>query len=624
MSPGAAGLTRRAALTLAGAAIAYGSLKPFAWAQGKSGLHGLSIFGDLKYAPDFKHFDYVNADAPKGGTLKYQPPSWYFNQNTQTFNTLNGFVQKGDAPPRIELLFDTLMARAADEPDAVYGLLAESVAVSDDGNVFTFTLRPEARFHDGTTVTAEDVAFSQMVIKEKGHPNLSQIVHELVKAEALDEATVALTLSGKQSRDLIFKLVGLPVFSKAYYATRDFEASTLEPPLGSGAYKIGGVSAGRSINFVRVADYWGKDLPVNVGQSNFDLIRIDFYRDRQVAFEALKKGDTTYREEHTAQVWATEYNFPAINSGKVKKTTSPDEARPDMQAWYPNGRRTKFADPRTRQAMRLCFDFEWTNKNIFYSAYRAAQSYFEKSDFAAGGEPSPEELALLEPFRAELPAAVFAPPEPVPNSDGSGRDRKLLRRASELLGEVGWKNDGGVLKDTKGEAFTCEFLIDDDVFTRSLSPYIANLKAVGIDASIRIVDATQYNARQNEFDFDVIMNRVILAATPLDDINLFYGSGAADVAGTDNLSGIKDKVLDALIAKVLLVQSRAELVALLRAMDRILRAKHYVIPNWVSAERRIAHWDMFGRPATAPAYAFTPETTWWYDRDKAIAIGMAG
>jgi microcin C transport system substrate-binding protein len=618
------GLTRRAALTLAGAGIAYAGLKPFAWAQGKSGLHGLSIFGDLKYPADFKHFDYVNPQAPKTGTMRFQPSSWFFNQNTQTFNTMNGFVQKGDAPPRIGLIFDTLMARADDEPDAVYGLVAESVAVSDDGNVYTFTLRPEARFHDGTKLTAEDVAFSLTVLKEKGHPNISQIIRELTKAEALDEATVALTLSGKQSRDLIFTLVGLPIFSKAYYATRDFAGSTLEAPLGSGPYGVSSIDAGRSINFIRIADYWGKDLPVNVGLSNFDLIRIDFYRDRQTAFEAFKKGDTTYREEFTSRVWATEYNFPSIKAGKVKQVLIPEDARPDIQAWYPNGRRAKFADQRTRQAMALCFDFEWTNKNIFYGAYERGQSYFEKSDFVAEGPPSPEELALLEPFRAELPEAVFAAPEPQPKSDGSGRDRKLLRRAAELLKEAGWVNDGGVLKSASGERFTCEFLIDDDVFTRSLTPYVANLKAVGIDASIRLVDATQYNARQNEFDFDVTMQRVILAATPLDGMNLFYGSDTANVSGTYNLSGIKDKVLDALIARIPAVKSRDELVALLRSMDRILRARHYAILTWTSPARRVAHWDIFGRPETPPPYAFWPETTWWYERDKAIAIGMAG
>ncbi len=624
MTVGAGGLSRRTTLKLAGAAAALAVLKPLAWAQGRSDLHGLSVFGDLKYPAGFKHFDYVDPTAPKGGTMRFSVPNWLFNQNTQTFNTLNSFVQKGDSPPRMELLFDTLMARAADEPDAVYGLLAESVAVSEDGNVFTFTLHREARFHDGSPVSAEDVAFSLNLLKEKGHPNIAQIIREFTTATAIDAGTVELKLSGKQSRDLIFTLVGLPIFSKAYYSTRDFTASTLEPPLGSGAYKVGTVDAGRTISFVRIVDYWAKDLPVNVGFNNFDLIRIDFYRDRQTAFEAFKKGDTTYREEFTSKAWATEYGFPAIKAGKIKKALVPEEARPDIQAWYPNGRRAKFSDPRTREAMGLCFDFEWTNRNIFYDAYQRGQSYFEKSDFAAEGPPSAEEIALLEPFRDQLPAAVFAAPVPTPKSVGSGRDRMLLRRASELLAEAGWKNAGGILRDERGEAFTAEFLIDDDVFTRSLSPFVANLKAVGIDASIRLVDSTQYNIRTNDFDFDVAMNRVILSATPLDGLNLFYGSQAADTPGTYNLAGIKDPVLDALIAKVPAVQSREELVTLLRAMDRILRARHYAIPNWTQPNHRVAHWDIFGWPAVKPDYAFTPEVTWWFDSAKATAIGMAG
>lgn len=624
MTISASHFSRRTALKLGGASAAVALLVPYAWAQGRSGLHGLSIFGDLKYPRDFKHFDYVNPSAPKGGTIRFQPPNWQFNQNVQTFNTLNSFVRKGDSPPRMEMLFDTLMARAVDEADAVYGLLAESVAVSEDRNVFTFSLRAQARFHDGLPVTADDVAFSMNLLKEKGHPNITQIIRELAQAKAIDTTTVELTLSGKQSRDLIFTLVSLPVFSKAYYSTHDFEASTLEPPLGSGPYKVGSVDAGRTIRYARVADYWGEDLPVNIGFNNFDEIRIDFYRDRQTGFEAFKKGETTYREEFTSKAWATEYDFPALVAGKVKKELIPTEARPDIQAWYPNGRREKFSDPRTRQAMGLCFDFEWTNHNIFYDAYKRGQSYFEKSEFAAKGPPGAEELALLEPFRDQLPEAVFATPVPTPKSDGSGRDRTLLRQASKLFAAAGWKIDGEVLKDGKGNAFTAEFLINDSIFERSLAPFVGNLKLVGIDASIRLVDSAQYQSRVDEFDFDVVMNRLSLSATPLDGLNLMYGSQAADTPGTNNWAGIKDPVLDALIAQVASVDSRAELVALLRAMDRILRTRHYAIPNWTLASHRVAHWDMFSRPEIKPDYAFTPETTWWYDDAKAAAIGKAG
>jgi microcin C transport system substrate-binding protein len=618
------GLSRRTALKLGGVAATSAMVAPLAWAQGRDGLHGLSIFGDLKYGPEFTHLDYLVPDAPKGGIIRFSPPNWFFNQNPQTFNTLNSFVQRGDSPPRMGLLFDTLMARANDEPDAVYGLLAESVSVSDDGNEYTFTLRDNARFHDGTPVTAEDVAFSLLLLKDKGHPNISQIIRELSSAEARDASTVRLELSGRQSRDLIFTLVGLPIFSKAYYSTRDFLASTMEPPLGSGPYRVGTVSAGRMITFVRDPDYWAQDLPVNVGLYNFDEIRVDFYRDRQISFEALKKGDTTYREEFTSKVWATEYNFPAIMAGKVKQVLVPDEARPDIQAWYMNTRRGKFADPRTRQAIGLCFDFEWTNKNLFYDAYARAKSFFEKSDFAAEGLPGAEEMALLEPHRDQLPETVFGEPVSPPESDGSGRDRNLLRRASELLAEAGWRSQGSAMRNAAGDTLTIEFLIQDNIFTRSLSPFIANLKAIGADGSIRLVDSAQYFSRVNDFDFDVAMNRVILSATPLDGLNLFYGSDAADTPGTYNLAGIRNPVVDDLLAKVPDVHSRAELVTLLRAMDRILRAYYYVVPNWIGTDHRVAHWDLFGQPSEAPAYDFSPELTWWFDRDKAAGIGVAG
>jgi microcin C transport system substrate-binding protein len=617
-------LDRRTALKLGGAAAAVALARPLAWAQGKSGLHGLSIFGDLKYGPDFSHFDYVVPDASKGGIVRFSPPNWFFNQNPQTFNTMNGFVQRGDAPPRVGLLFDTLMARANDEPDAVYGLLAESASVSNDGNDYTFALRATARFHDGTPVTAEDVAFSLLLLKEKGHPNISQIIREFADAVALDRQNVRLTLSGNQSRDLIFTLVGLPIFSKAYYSTRDFQASTLEPPLGSGPYRVGTVTAGRTITFARDPDYWGKDLPVNVGLHNFDEIRIDFYRDRQISFEALKKGDTTYREEFTSKVWATEYNFPAITSGKVQQILVPDEARPDIQAWYLNTRLGKFSDPRTRQAIGLCFDFEWTNKNIFYDAYSRGRSFFEKSDFVAEGMPSPGELALLEPYRDQLPATVFGEPVSPPVSDGSGRDRRLLRQASELLAEAGWKHEGGVMRNDAGEILTIEFLIQDNVFTRTLSPFIANLKAIGASGTIRLVDSAQYFSRVTDFDFDCAMNRVVLAATPLDGVNLFYGSDAADTSGTYNLAGIKNPVVDALLAQVPNVRSRAELITLLRSLDRVLRAHYYVVPNWIGTHRKVAYWDVFGRPPEVPAYDYSPESTWWFDSEKAAALGMSG
>jgi microcin C transport system substrate-binding protein len=617
-------LTRRRALQLAGAGALAVSMTPWAWAQGKTGLHGLSVFGDLKYPPGFTNFDYVNPNAPKGGRMNFQSPNWYFNQNVQTFNTLNSFVLRGDSPPRMELCFDTLMARAADEPDAMYGLLAETVDVSEDGNVYAFHLRPEARFHDGTPITAEDVAFSFMLIKKDGHPNLSQIIREMEKAEAADPATVVVTLTGKQARDTILTVAALPVFSKAFYTANDFLAGTLTPPLGSGAYKVGRLSAGRYIELERVADYWGRDLAVNAGQSNFDAIRIDFFTERQTAFEAFKKGEITFREEFTSITWATEYNFPAVVDGKVKKSLFPAEKRPSFQGWFFNTRRGKFSDPRTRLGIALAFDFEWSNRNLFFDAYTRLDSWFGNSEFAASGMPTPEEVALLEPFRAELPAEVFGEPYVPPKSDGSGRDRKLLRQASDLLQEAGWIQTGNKLTDEEGAPLEVEFLIDAVVFERVLAPYVANLKLIGVDAWIRQVDPVQMQSRQNDYDFDVTMFALSLSPTPLDGLQQIFGSKAADTPGTYNLAGIRDPAVDALLDKLPKVESREQLIAITRSIDRVLRAKHYWIPNWYRPDHWVAHWDLFAWTEKKPDYAFTPETTWWFDRDKATAIGMAG
>lgn len=617
-------LTRRRALQLAAAGALAASMPPWVWAQGKTGLHGLSVFGDLKYPPGFANFDYVNPNAPKGGRMNFQSPNWYFNQNVQTFNTLNSFVLRGDSPPRMELCFDTLMARAADEPDAMYGLLAETVDVSDDGNVFTFHVRPEARFHDGTTITAEDVAFSFMLIKKDGHPNLSQVIREMEKAEAADPTTVVVTLTGKQSRDTILTVAGLPVFSKAFYTANDFLAGTLTPPLGSGAYKVGRLSAGRYIEFERVADYWGRDLAVNAGQGNFDVIRIDFFTERQTAFEAFKKGEITFREEFTSKTWATEYNFPAILDGRARKALFPAEKRPSYQGWFFNTRRGKFSDPRTRLGIALAFDFEWANPNLFFGAYTRLESWFGNSEYAASGMPSPAELALLEPFRAELPAEVFGEPYVPPKSDGSGRDRKLLRQASELLREAGWIQTGDKLTDEEGAPLEVEFLIDAVVFERVLAPFVANLKLIGVDAWIRQIDPVQMQSRQNDYDFDVTMSALSLSPTPLDGLQTIFGSRAADTPGTYNLSGIREPAVDALLDRLPSVRDRDELIAITRSIDRVLRAKHYWIPNWYRPDHWVAHWDLFAWTENKPDYAFTPETTWWFDRDKATAIGMAG
>jgi microcin C transport system substrate-binding protein len=620
--------SRRGFLAGVGAALAAPLLPRKLFAENPAGtpLHGLSAFGDLKYGPDFTHFDYVDPDAPKGGVFNFSPPNWLFNQNPQTFNTLNSFVARGDAPPRMELCFDSLMTNksttALDEPDAVYGLLAESITISEDRKSFEFALRPEARFHDGSPLTAEDAAFTYKLFKEDGHPSLLLVLTEMTEAVALDRHRLRLSFSGKHSERTILDAVTFPILSKAYYTENSFEGGDLKPPLGSGPYKVGRVSAGQTIEYERVADYWGRDLPVNRGTYNFDRIRIDFYRNRQAGFEAFKKGDVLYRQEHTARVWATDYDFPAIAQGRIIKREFPGEKRPSMQAVAINLRRERFRDVRVRRAIGMCFDFDWTKRNLFYDSYERSQSSFERSDYKAEGMPSPEELALLEPLRELLPPEVFGEAVVQPVSNASGRDRKLLGDASKLLAEAGWKRDGGVLVNAKGERLTLEFLDDDDSLLRIIAPWVENLKAIGIDASMRVVDAAQMQARQADFDFDLVMMAVLWDATPTEDgLATTFHSRSAKLAGSRNLPGTADPAVDALIAAVGRATDRQSHMAAMRALDRVLRARQDWIPCWYLANHRAAFWDMFGFKEPKPDYGFPVEALWWHDKDKASAIG---
>jgi microcin C transport system substrate-binding protein len=615
------GLTRRDALALGGAALLSAALPPVAWGAARTGLHGLSIFGELKYPNNFKKFEYTNAMAPKTGRMNFQPGTRFFNENFSTFNTLNAFVLRGDAPPRMALTFDSLMASGGDEADAIYGLLAETVDISEDGHVYTFHLRRGVLFHDGSPLTAADVAFSLQLLKDQGHPNLATLLKPLAKAEASDAATLVVTLDGTENRETILSVAGMPVFSKAYYSTRPFDSSSLDIPVGSGPYRVGEFAAGRFIEYRRRPDYWGKDLPVNVGLYNFDVIRIDFFQERQAAFEAFKRGDITFREEFTSITWAQEYNFPAVQDGRVKKTLFPQELRPSFQHFYINNRLPKFSDPRTRQALGLGFDFEWSNQNLFFGIYSRASSFFQSSDFMAAGRPTPAELALLEPYRGQIPEEAFGEAVVPAKSDGSGRDRALLRRASELLTAAGWRQQGNRVVDASGAPLTIEFLIDAQVFERILTPWMENLKAIGVEASIRQVDPAQYAERLKNFDFDVILSALGLPATPIDGFDQLFGSAAADQPGSYNEMGIKSRAVDGLIEKLRGVTTRAELVAILKSMDRVLRAGHHSIPTWYAADHKVAHWNIFGWPEKKPDYEFNPEDSWWFDADKARAIG---
>ncbi|MEO0326977.1 MAG: extracellular solute-binding protein [Pseudomonadota bacterium] len=618
--------TRRQFLSTAAAASFAGLVPNVSLAQNKTGkkLHGLSAFGDLKYPPDYKHFEDAVLDAPKGGVLAFSPSSWAFNQNTSTFNTLNSFVLQGDAPPRMELCYDSLMTASLDEPDSLYCALASSVEISEDRNTYRFELRPEARFHDGTQVTSEDVSYSYMILKEKGHPSISQVIRELDKTVAISSDTVELVFTGNQSDRAILGAVGIPILSKAFHEKNPIDDATLDTPLSSGGWKVSRLDAGKFIEYERVRDYWAKDMPFALGFGHFDRLRIEFFRDRTAPFEAFKKGDITWREEFTSKVWATEYNFPAVNDGRVKRREFADEPVANMQGWALNTRLEKFSDVRTREAIGLCFDFEWTNKNIFFDAYSRAESVFELSEFKATGLPSAEELVLLEPYRDQLPDAVFEEPIIPFKTNGSGNDREALRKALSLLKAAGWERKSGKLVNQKNEVLSIEFLIRSPGFERLLGNFVENLKKIGAEATIRLVDPSQFQARIEEFNFDAVGTRARFGASPTaESVRFFVHSETADIPGSRNLPGIKSPVVDALIDKMQTVNSRDELVIILRAIDRVLRPMHVWVQNWYSANHRVAYWDMFGWKEPKPIYSFAPEALWWFDEKKAKAIGKA-
>jgi microcin C transport system substrate-binding protein len=581
--------------------------------------HGLSAFGDLKYPADFKHFDYVNPDAPKGGRLVT-----IGTQAVLTFNSFNPFIRKDDPAQGLDFTFDSLMARATDEPDAMYGLVAHSAEVADDKRSVTFYLRPEAKFRDGTQVTADDLVFTWSVLRDinRAKPQYALLLQDVEKAEAIDPLTVRYSFKGENVRDLPLTVAGLPILSKAYYEKVSFDKSSLEPPLGSGPYEIGDFRQGTFVSYKRRPDYWGWHLPVMRGRWNFDEIRLDYYRDRTAGLEAFKAGAYDLREEFTSKTWATEYNFPAVAEGRVKMVTLPDDSPSGAQGWFINTRREKFADPRLRRALDYAWDFEWTNKNIFYGAYKRTRSYFANSPLEATALPTEAEIKLLEPYRDKLPPEIFtAPPYSPPVSDGSGRDRRQLAMASKLLDEAGWKiGSGGTRVNAKGEPLTIEFLMEEPSLERLFGFYVSQLRSLGIQASIRNIDSAQYQVRLKTFDFDLDMSRFSLDLTPGPEMKLFMGSEAAKSEGSYNLAGISDPVVDALISRILVAQSREELTTAAHALDRVLRAGHYWVPQYYKGAHTLAFWDRFSWPAVKPKYDRGVYDTWWFDAEKAANI----
>jgi len=576
--------------------------------------HSLTIFGDAKYPAGFRHFDYVNPDAPKGGRLA--------TVGAQGFDSFNPFILKGSQATGLSLTFDSLMERSGDEPDTYYGLIAETVDVAKDGMSVVFKLRPEAKFSDGKPITSEDVVWTFDTLKEKGHPSYALLYRDVTKAEALGPREVRFQFKGELTRDLPGLVAGLTVLPKH----DGFPQESLKEMLGSGPYKISNYEKDRFIEYKRREDYWAKDLPVNRGRYNFDFLRFDSFRDRGLELEALKTGALDLREEFTAKDWVTGYEVDAVKSGRLVRLVLPDERPSGTQGFFMNTRRAKLADPRVRHAIDLAFDYEWTNKTLFNGQYKRTTSYFENSDLMAKGVPSAAELALLEPFRAKLPPAVFGPVYVPPPTDGSGNDRRNQRQAQRLLAEAGWKLDpaakgGAVVRNAKGEALEIEILIvASPTMERIIGPYINQLRTIGITATIRRVDPAQYESRVKAFDFDVVITRFVMSLTPGIELNTYFSSSSANSPGSRNLAGISDPVIDALIDKAIGAKSRDELVTVTRTIDRVLRAGHYWVPHWHKASHWIAYWDKYDRPKVKPRFAQGAIDTWWYDQTKAAKL----
>ncbi|MCX7350573.1 MAG: extracellular solute-binding protein, partial [Alphaproteobacteria bacterium] len=532
----------------------------------------------------------------------------------------NNYILKGDAAQGLELLSDSLMVPAADEPGSLYGLVAKDVELADDKKSVTFTLRPEAKFSDGTPLTADDVCDSFRLLSTEGKENIRITIKDVSGCEVLDPHSVRYRFTGSRTRDLPLTVASLPIFSKGYYAKVDFTKTTLTPPLGSGPYKITSFKPGEYVAYGLREDYWGKDLAVNKGRYNFGEIRYEYFRERIAGFEALKSGAIDLREEFTSRDWATAYNFPALKDGRVLRVELPDETPSGAQGFFFNLRREKFQDIRVREALNLAFDFEWANKNLFFDSYKRTASFFENSPLKAEGKPTSEELALLEPLRDSLRPEVFGEAIVPVASDGSGQDRKLLRRATTLLDEAGWNNDGTLRRNAKGETLDVEFLIESPVFERVLGPYVKNLRLLGVNASIRTVDDAQYLKRQEDYDFDMISTRFSTGLTPGDELRIYFGSDSASKPGTYNLSGVASPAIDALMDRMVEARSREELNTAGRALDRELRAEQFWVPNWYKGTYWLAFWDKFGRPQIKPKYDRGIVDTWWYDEAKAKRI----
>lgn len=577
--------------------------------------HGIAMHGDVKYKPDFTHFDYANPNAPKGGTLRLGVNG--------TFDSFNGYIIRGSAAALIGLMNDQLTMASADEAFTRYGLIAESMEVPKDRSWVIFNLRKEARFHDGKPITADDVIFTYKLLIEKGVPFYRFYYSNVAKVEKLGRLKVKFSFKPGENRELPLIMAELTVLPKHYWEKRDFSKPTLDPPVGSGPYRIGEFEAGRRITYVRDKNYWGAKLPVMRGRYNFDRIRIDYYRDTTVLREALKSGRIDYRQENQAKAWATAYEIPALKDKKLIKLLVPTESGSGMQAFAINSRKAKFSDPRVRRALGYAFDFNYTNRTLFFGQYKRTKSYFENSELASSGLPKGEELKILQRFKGRVPPEVFTKVYDVPAYTNRRELRRGLREAFKLLKAAGW-----VVKDRKlvnaktGEPMEFEILTGSQEFERILLPFAKNLERLGVKARVRLVDPSQYEARMRKFDYDITTLTFGQSLSPGNEQRSYWGSRSAKIEGSRNWLGVNDKVIDALIELVVAAPDRDSLVARTRALDRVLLWHHYVIPQWHIPAQRIVFWDKFGRPGK-PTIRGEDLFVWWIDKKKEAALGSA-
>ncbi|SMH52693.1 extracellular solute-binding protein [Azospirillum agricola] len=598
-----------ARILLAGMAGLVGALLltgPLAAQEG--GSHAIALHGKPKYGPDFQHLDHADPNAPKGGEVKLMAFGG--------FDNLNPFILRGQTAAGAGLVFETLTTSSGDEAITEYGLLAESIALADDRSWVSFTLRPQARFSDGKPVTADDVLWSFQTLKEKGHPHYRTYYADVVKAEKIGERTVKFTFRSTDNAELPIIMGQLPVLPKHIFDSRPFESTTLEPLVGSGPYTVVEVQPGRSITYQRVADWWGKDLPINRGRYNFDRLRYDYYRDLDVAFEAFKAGAFDFRLENSSKNWTTGYNVPAVKDGQIVREELKHEDPQGMQAFVFNIRRPVFQDRRVREGLNYLFDYEWTRANISYGLFQRTKSYFANSELAATGLPSPAELALLEPLRGKIPDEVFSKPYEPPKTDGSGNIRANLRTALGLFKEAGWDLKNNKLVNAKGEPLRFEILLVQADMERIVQPFLRNLERAGIEASIRVVDTAQYQNRTDNFDYDMIIERFPQSLSPGNEQRDYWESSRADLPGSRNSIGIKDPAVDTLVEKLIAAPDREALIAATRALDRVLLWSWYVIPHWHDNVYRVAYWNRFSHPPVAPKYGLGFPDAWWVDPEK--------